>query len=253
MNSNRSNSAPPRRQEKAIGSLLVGRDLPATFQHFGPGRFTDQHGLPCALRPAGTRGRLGDREGSVRRSLTRSAPSPTGSRRSNGIVHSALAAALISLCLFTALGCSSDRSRVEEVAMQWVDGIKNGNAETLEKIIDWELWYSVYSKSDAPGDESGGAGPPTTSGLTDEEQDYLEYQKSLLLAVLSTDKLIASQYLTAVNEINRVSIKGDEALAEIAQDDRTSGERRRIILQMHKDPGAGWRIYSFRKEDLEEV
>jgi hypothetical protein len=142
---------------------------------------------------------------------------------------------------------------VEDVAMQWVDCMKNGDAETLEKIIDWELWYSVHSKGDASGEGSGSARPPADADRTEEEQGYLEYQKSLLLAVLSTDRVIASQYLAAVNEVKRVSIKGDEALAEIAQDDRTSGERRRVILQMHKDPDAGWRIYSFRKEDLEEV
>ena len=253
MNLNRSSPAEPGHQEKTVGCLLARHDRPGTFRFLGPGRLPDKHGLPRALRSIGPRGLLRRRGGRIRRSPTGSALSPGVSGRSRGVAHFASAAVLISLCLITALGCSSDKRQVEDIAMQWVDGIKSGNVETLERIIDWELWYSVHSKGAAPGEGSARTGSPSTSGQSDERQADLEYQKSLLLGVLSTDRVIALQYLTAVNKIKTISIKGDQAIAEISQEDRTSGERRRVILQMHKDPEVGWRVYKFRKEDLEEV
>jgi hypothetical protein len=149
---------------------------------------------------------------------------------------------------------------VEDVALQWVEGIKNGDAETFEKIIDWERWYSVYSSgretgTGTPGEQEPGsesqrrriAARPDQSAEMSED---LEYQKSLLVTVLSTDRGLATQYLTAENEITRVSVKESEGVAEISQEDRTTGKRKRIVLQMHKDPDAGWRIYKFSQEEL---
>jgi hypothetical protein len=166
------------------------------------------------------------------------------------------------LCLLAGFGCSSDKRSVEDVALQWVEGIKTGNPETFERIIDWQRWYSTYSTArrtgtGSPGDQGQENENPkrriaARPGQTEEMPEDLEYQKGLLVSVLSTDRLLATQYLTAENEIKRVSVKKSEAVAEISQEDRTTGRRRRIILQMHKDPDAGWRIYRFTQEELQD-
>lgn len=203
------------------------------------------------------------RENARRRSRD-TLPVPHKGRGRTGSLHSIkpAAAALFILCLLTGLGCSSDKRNVEDVALQWVEGIKTGNPETFERIIDWQRWYSTYSKPGRTG--TGSPGEPgqenekprrriaARPGQTEEMPEDLEYQKGLLVSVLSTDKVLATQYLTAINEITRVSVKKSEAVAEISQEDRTTGRGRRIILQMHKDPDAGWRIYKFTQEELED-
>jgi hypothetical protein len=183
-----------------------------------------------------------------------------------GLGHIAYAVTgLLLLCMAACLACSSDKREVRHVALQFVEGIKNGDAETLDGIMDWERWYSVYTAGNRPGpaaDESGDKKKHTKEGMRrskegsgeDEgmSEDFKE-QKDLLLSVLSSDRILALRYLTAEHAIKRISINGLEARVEISQEDRTTGEKRLLTLQLHKDPEAGWRIYKFLSEDLKKT
>ncbi len=139
---------------------------------------------------------------------------------------------IVSLCVS---GCSPEKAEVEEVAWQFVEAIKHQDTETLERIIDWELYYA---QSTAVAEEEGEEGEPLDT----------EYQKELLLRVISRDRGMALTYLTAENSMENVAVKGDEATARILQVDRATGEERVVALQLKKTGNEGWKVYNFNTE-----
>lgn len=142
-------------------------------------------------------------------------------------------------CAFSLAGCSPGNSEVEELVWAFVDAIKNQDTATLERIIDWERYYE-YGKNEAEG-----------RAAKNEPLD-IEKEKRLLLAVFGGDRMLALNYLTADNSIEKISVNGNEAKAEILQVDRATGEERVVTLLMNKVAGEDWKIYRFSTETIEE-
>ena len=142
-------------------------------------------------------------------------------------------------CALSTVGCSRGNGEVEELAWAFVDAIGNQDADTLERIIDWERYYE-YGKSEGEG-RAARSKPPD-----------IEKEKRLLLAVFGRDRMLALNYLTADNSIEKISVNGNEAKAEILQVDRATGEERVITLLMNNVEGEGWKIYRFSTEAIEE-
>jgi hypothetical protein len=134
------------------------------------------------------------------------------------------------------LGCSSGNAQVEEVVWKFVDAIKKQDVATLDKIIDWERYYAYGKK------ENGGS-------VSDIDVDK---EKNLLLSVLARDRVLAVNYLTARSSIANLSVKGDEAQAEVLQVDRATGESRTVTLLLHKEENGVWKIYRFSTSAQEE-
>jgi hypothetical protein len=172
---------------------------------------------------------------------------------------------LILLFIIAAPGCSRDKRQVENVALQFVEGMKNGDADTFEKIMDWDRWYSVQSSGTAAGTAKQGSSDDrqrpdsqnrkSVKGLAQggRESEDFKKQKDMLLAVLSSDRVLKLRYLTADHDIKRVTVDGPEAVAQVNQKDRATGERRLITLWLHKDPDGVWKIYKFLSEDLKRT
>jgi len=148
-----------------------------------------------------------------------------------------VAVAVSSIVLVAAAlqGCSSDRSKVEDAAVAFVKAIQERDTEVLEKIVDWDRFYS-YGKED---EES----PPVD----------VEKQRDLLMKVLARDVGLSMQYLTCDNFIDRVSINGGEAEVKILQVDRSSGKERIVTLLLEKVEGGKWMIYRFETKEVKKT
>lgn len=142
-------------------------------------------------------------------------------------------------CTLSTAGCSRGNSEVEELVWSFVDAVGNQDTDTLERIIDWERYYE-YGKSESEG-----------RAQRSEPLD-IEKEKRLLLAVFGRDRMLALNYLTADNSIEKISVNGNEAKAELLQVDRATGEERVITVLMNKVEGEGWKIYRFSTEAIEE-